>query len=57
MAIRQEDLLLEATVYQFPGQMMQARVARRRMIHRRRMTLGIVSVVMAASLLASLPTL
>lgn len=52
MAVRQEDLLLrEAIVYRFPSQMLRTRVAHRRMVARRRMTLGVVTVVMALGFL------
>ena len=58
MAVRQEDLLVrEAIVYRFPGQAAQARRSRRAMMARRRMTLGVVSVLAATTMLASLPTL
>ena len=58
MAVRQEDLLLrEAVVYRFPTQMARARVARRIMMGRRRRTLGVVAVLSATTVLASLPTL
>ena len=57
MAVRQEDLLVrEAVVYEFPTRMIRARVARRAMMARRRMTLGVLTVVLAVSALASLPT-
>lgn len=52
VAVRQEDLLVrEAIVYRFPSQMMRARAAHRRMVARRRMTLGVVTVVMALGFL------
>jgi hypothetical protein len=58
VAVRQEDLLVrEAIVYPFPSQMLRARSAHRRMVARRRMTLGVLTVLMAAYVLASLPTL
>ena len=57
MAVRQEDLLIsEAIVYRFPTGMIRARRARRRMLARRRLSLGMVTVVMAVGfLLASGP--
>ena len=57
MAVRQEDLLItEAIVYRFPTEMIRARWSRRRMIARRRLALGTVTVVMAIGfLLASGP--
>ena len=52
MAVRQEDLLVrEAIVYRFPTQMVRARSARRAMMARRRMTLGLVTIVLALGLL------
>ena len=52
MAVRHEDLLVrEAIVYRFPAEALRAREARRRMIARRRMTLGVMTVVMAAGFL------
>ena len=57
VAVRQEDLLVrEALVYRFPTAMIRARRARRRMVARRRVTLGVATVVMAIGfLLASGP--
>jgi hypothetical protein len=58
VAVRQEDLLVgEAVVYEFPTSMARSREARRRMMARRRMTLGVLAVVTAVSTLVSLPTL
>lgn len=58
MAVRQEDLLVrEAIVYRFPAQMARQRRARRAMMARRRLTLGVLAVVSATWALASLPTL
>lgn len=58
MAIRQEDLLVrEAVVYPFPTHMVRARAARRAMMARRRMTLGVATVGLTIWTLASLPTL
>ena len=57
MAVRQEDLLVrEAVVYEFPTRMIRARAARRAMMARRRTTLGVLTVFLAVSALASLPT-
>lgn len=57
VAVRQEDLLArEAVVYEFPTRMIRERTARRVMMARRRMTLGVATVVLAVSTLASLPT-
>lgn len=57
MAVRQEDLLArEAVVYEFPTGMIGERAAHRAMMSRRRMTLGIATVVLAVTALASLPT-
>ncbi len=54
MAVRQEDLLVrEAIVYRFPTADIRARRARSRMVARRRMTLGVVTVVMAAGFLVA----
>jgi hypothetical protein len=56
MAVRQEDLLVrEAIVYRFPTHALRAREARRRMVARRRMTLGVVAVMTAGFLLAGGP--
>jgi hypothetical protein len=58
VAVRQEDLLVrDAIVYRFPGQAAQARRSRRTMMARRRRTVGVTSVIIATSVLASLPTL
>ena len=58
MALRQEDLLFEeAIVYEFPAVMARSRAARRRMMARRRMTLGVAATATAVWMLASLPTL
>jgi hypothetical protein len=58
VAIRQEELLVrEAVVYRFPTQMIARRESYRRMMARRRVALGVASVVMAMWTLASLPTL
>ena len=52
MAVRQEDLLVrEAIVYRFPTDMIRARGARRRMMARRRMTLGVVTILAAMGFL------
>jgi hypothetical protein len=52
VAVRQEDLLLrEAVVYRFPTEMIRSRRARRAMIARRRLTLGVVTIAMALGLL------
>ena len=52
MAVRQEDLLVgEAVVYRFPTHMIEARTARRAMMARRRMALGVATVVMALGFL------
>ena len=52
MAVRQEDLRVrEAIVYRFPTEMIRARRARRRMIARRRLTLGMATMVMAIGFL------
>lgn len=52
MAIRHEDLLApEAIVYRFPTRMVAARRAHRRRVARRRMTLGVATVVMAMGFL------
>ena len=52
MAVRQEDLLVrEAVVYRFPTHMIEARTARRAMMARRRMALGVITVVMALGFL------
>jgi hypothetical protein len=58
VAIRQEELLVrEAIVYPFPTHMAARRESYRRMMARRRTTLGVVTVAMAIATLASLPTL
>jgi len=52
MAVRREDLLVgEAVIYRFPTHMIEARTARRAMMARRRMTLGVITVVMALGFL------
>jgi nucleoid-associated protein YgaU len=54
VAVRQEDLLVrEALVYRFPSHMLHARRAHRRMVARRRLTLGVVTVVMAIAFLVA----
>jgi hypothetical protein len=62
VAVRQEDLqhdllVREAVVYRFPTTMIEARSARRAMMARRRRTLGVMTLVLAVSTLASLPTI
>lgn len=52
MAIRQEELVgLDAVVYRFPTESFRARAARRSMMARRRRSLGVATVLVAASLL------
>lgn len=54
VAVRQEDLRVrEATLYRFPTHLVKARRVHRRMVARRRLTLGVVTVIMAAGFLVA----
>ena len=54
MALRQEDLLIqEAIVYRFPTDMVRRREAHRAVTARRRLTLGLVTIALAAAFLVA----